>query len=134
MAKKRPIKPATRGSFTKDDDRAKKARAANNQSAYRDELVQIIISKLNEVEKESGKEYKYLLVDRLVALGCGLEFKIGKKTFQYAPDKGAIKELFDRLIGKPTQAVHHGVDGGKGKVTLIFDAPGDATGDMEDDD
>lgn len=108
--------------------RAAKSRAANNQSFYRDEMTQILISTLNETWKGQSKANKYILIERLVALGCGLEFKVGKKTFQFAPDRGAIKEIMDRLMGKPVQAVNHGVgNGGKGRVTLVFDAPGDET-------
>lgn len=126
MSKRALKRPPTSGTFKKGTEAPKAAR--NLQTYYRDEMTQILISKLNEVEKTSGKEYKYLLFDRLVALGCGLEFKIGKKTFQYAPDRGAIKEILDRLIGRPVQAhaMEGGEDGKGARLTIVFDEPGDA--------
>lgn len=119
-------RPPTSGTFKAGTEAPKAAR--NNQTYYREEMTQILISTLNETWKGQSKANKYVLIERLVALGCGFEFQIGKKKFQYAPDKGAIKEIMDRLMGRPVQAVNHGVgNGGKGRVTLVFDAPGDET-------
>lgn len=99
--------------------------AANNQVRYRDEIVQILISQLNEVDKETSKEKKYLLVESLIAMGIGLEVRRNGKVIKYEPSLQAIKEVLDRLIGKAPQSI--GFDGGEngGKVTIVFDVPGD---------
>lgn len=115
----------TSGTFKKGTEAPKAAR--NNQTIYRAELTQILISTLNETWAGQTKANKYLLVERLVALGLGLEIRIGRKRYQAPPDKGAIKEILDRLIGRPMQA--HSVEGEDGKgarLTIVFDEPGDA--------
>jgi len=118
MSKKlKPNPRINRGMFSKGDERASKA-AANNQSKYRDEVTQTLISILNEEvahPTENARERKkklYVMLDRLVALGLGIEFRVGTKKFQFAPDLKAINVILDRLIGKPKQTMEMKPEGG----------------------
>jgi hypothetical protein len=100
--------------------------AAHNQVRYRDEFLQILIAQLNEVDEHTSKEKKYLLIERLLAMGIGLEVRIGTRKVQFEPSLPAMKEIFDRFLGKPRQAVDVGVDEGKSGVLIVFDEPGDS--------
>lgn len=122
----RKLKPnprINRGTFTKGDDRAPKA-AQNNQAKYRDEVTQTLISILNEEvanptgDRRERKKKLYVMLDRLVALGLGIEFKVGDKKFQFAPDLKAINTILDRLIGKPKQTMEMKPEGGK--LMIVF--------------
>lgn len=122
-------RPPTKGAFKKGDDRPKLARRlvrANAQSAMKDEMLQILISALNEMAPGTDRAKKYFLIDALIAMGCGIGYKVGTKVHYFTPDKGAIKEIFDRLMGRPVQAVQPQLENGS-RVTLIFDADGDET-------
>ena len=100
--------------------------AKHNQAFYRDEMLQILISQLNEVDAATSKEKKYLLIERLLAMGIGLKVRVNGRTIAYEPSLPAMKEIFDRFIGKPRQAVDVGVDQGQSGVLIVFDEPGDA--------
>lgn len=102
------------GAFTKGDPRVTGPKAAaNNQAKYRDEVTQTLISILNENAPKMDKSKLYVMLDRLVALGLGIEFKVGYKKFQFAPDRKAISDVLDRLIGRPKQTMELKPEGGK---------------------
>lgn len=98
--------------------------ARNDQTFYRDKFTQALISTLSEIDASTNKEKIYVLCDRLVALGLGVEFTVNGKKHHYAPDLKAIKEILDRLIGKPRQQIDV-APAAEGGVTIIFDVPGD---------
>lgn len=91
-------------------------------------ITSVIIQKLNEVDKSTGRENIWELVDALFALAKGGERKVrvrenGKfvtKIVNEKPDLAAIREISDRAEGRPIQT--HGLDAESGtKVTLVFE-------------
>jgi hypothetical protein len=70
-----------------------KAAAGHRPPALRpDFLTQTLISQLNEVDKDTKSEVKHKLVAKLIELALG-------------GDVVAIREVFDRVQGKPAQAM-----------------------------
>lgn len=106
-------------------------------------LTSILIQQLNEIDKNTSREKIHALVDEMIthAIGAWVEEwvqkrdeKTGKllfkgtgknkepvlhlKKYKVRGDTALIKEIFDRVEGKPLQ--QHGIGDGKGRVTLIF--------------
>lgn len=103
---KTPKRLPNRGTFKAGTEAPVKAQAAaNNQARYRDQVTQVLISILSEVDKETNKAKLYLMLDRLVNLGLGVEIKIKGHVHHYPPDLRAISTILDRLIGKPKQQI-----------------------------
>lgn len=100
-----------------------KAAVGNPGPGKRDFLTQVLISQLHEVDRSTGREKLHLLVERMLALALGFEFQVGRKKYQFPPDGRMIKEVWDRVEGKAVQAV--GVEQGSGKITIVFEEPGD---------
>jgi len=95
-------------------------------------LTQTLISKLNELDKNTGKARYYKLVSQLIKNALDRDVAIEyvdkrgrKKTRkQFIPgDQKALEYIFDRLEGKPIQSVGLGPSGGSssGKLTVIFE-------------
>ncbi len=101
------------------------AMAKSNSTFYRDEMVQILISQLNEIDPETSKAKKYLLIERLLAMGIGLKIRVNGRYIAYEPNLAAMKEILDRLIGRPAQAVTVAPDENKSGILIVFDEPGD---------
>lgn len=98
-----------------------KAAVGHNGPMRKDPITQVLISQLNEVHPGTGKAKIHMLCEALIGLAIGIEFKIGRKTFQFAPDIKAIKEVIDRVQGRAIQSV--GV-AGPSKITFVFE-PGE---------
>jgi len=117
-----PPKNVKHDSIRRGHDARTRVLAQGNKNHLRTELQQTLISVLNELDKETGKQKKYLLVDRLVTMAIGGTINIKGQRFVMEPNLQAMKEVMDRLVGKVAQ--QHKFGGGEGDedghVTLIF--------------
>lgn len=83
-------------------------------------VTQAIISKLHEIDKNTGKEYIYSLVDELFKQAITRKFKEKGKVVEIIGDLGAIEMIMNRSDGKPVQGMS--LEGaGSGKVTIVFE-------------
>ena len=84
-------------------------------------VTQELVSQLNEIDKNTGKEKKHAIVANLIKLAMGYTWKKKIKLSDgtdsveevvVQPDIVAIKEVFDRAEGKAKQQLVTGQDGG----------------------
>ena len=112
-----PAKKPNAGHFKPGNQAA----VGHNGPMRKDPITQVLISQLNEIDKNTGKQKLHMLCEALIGLAIGLEFKIGSKKYQFAPDIKAIKEIIDRVQGRAIQSV--GLTGPQ-KITFVFE-PGE---------
>jgi hypothetical protein len=88
-------------------------------------LTQALISQLNEIDKNTGREKLHMLAERLLIHAFGGEYTIkvtGRKNGKRIVVDGelsAIKEVFDRVQGRAVQGV--AFDPGDGIIHVHFD-------------
>jgi hypothetical protein len=84
-------------------------------------VTQELVSQLNEIDKNTGKEKKHAIVANLIKLAMGYTWKKKIKLSDgtdsveevvVQPDIVAIKEVFDRAEGKAKHQLVTGQDGG----------------------
>jgi len=111
VKKKRPLSPSA---FKKGN----KVGVGNPGPSRPSFLTQTLISQLNEIDRHTGKEKMHSIAERLIQLAMGGRYKIGRKWYNFPGELSAIKEVFDRVQGRPVQSV--GFDTDNGQVTLTF--------------
>ncbi len=85
-------------------------------------VTDVIIAKLHEVNKTTGRAEVWKLVDELFEQAYAREVGKGKDKVRILGDLSAKMHIIDRAEGKPIQG--HSMDTGGGKVTFVFE-PGD---------
>lgn len=107
------------GTFQKGN----KVGVGNKNAASRPRIVtDVIIAKLNEVDKTTGRANVWSLVDELFEQAMAKTVGKGKNKVRVLGDLTAKKEIIDRAEGKAVQG--HSLDTGGGKVTFVFE-PGE---------
>lgn len=92
------------------------------------QMTQVLISQLNEVDATTSKAVVHDIIAKLIRQARGYELKkykivSGKRVLvgidEMPSDLGAIREIFDRLEGKPKQSVDVKSNGNT-TITLIL--------------
>src|SRR5258706_9672160 len=91
-------------------------------------LTDILLQQLHEVDKNTGREKKHLLVERMIAMAMGevvvLErdvgkFKKGTRVFIAPPDGRMMKEIWDRTQGKAPVQIKFGDEDGETGILQV---------------
>ena len=94
-------------------------------------LTQELISQLNELDVKSGKTKYGKIIENLIKNATGYVLKtkttdedgnVVIEEREIPHDLEAIRQIFDRLEGKPMQSVGLGVGENTGKLTIVFES------------
>ena len=95
-----------------------KASVGNRGRASPNCITQAIISQLHEIDKDTKKSKVHLLVEKLIDLAMGREHKVDGKVIREPPELQAIKEIIDRVQGRPPQGLEISNKDGEAFKTL----------------